>query len=340
MGFYERNEEAMATEQAAVEKQASEWGNNADMCYLLAGSTLLRLLPAYSERGMFFRKIIRHRTRTASGTVIVACPASQDLPCGLCEKAQELKDTGDPIKMKFAKDNLKPQVKYLYNVVVYAAPADGQGKSKEFGKVYVMEGGIMVHRQIISLDTDAMLGWADITNLNTGVNISIKRTGSNLDTKYEVLPTSAGRTDLIADLQARGFDPNQLGEQVVNLDELYPAPPEEKIAEILAGLQVGSTPSVQPGAAFPALQPVPVQAAPQVPAPAAPANPASPAIPVAPAPTGGPAQPDPGVVQQPTAQALVQPTPTASAAQPVQTGTPTPVAAVAAPVIPEPPKAE
>jgi hypothetical protein len=339
MGFYERNEEAMATEQAAVEKQASEWGNNADMCYLLAGSTLLRLLPAYSERGMFFRKIVRHRTRTAGGTVIVGCPAAHDLPCGLCEKAQELKDTGDPIKMKFAKDNLKPQVKYLYNVIVYAAPADGQGKSKEFGKVYVMEGGIMVHRQIISLDTDAMLGWADITNLNTGVNISIKRTGSNLDTKYEVLPTSAGRTDLVADLLGRGFDPNQLGEQVVNLDELYPSPPEEKIAEILAGLQVGSTPSVQPGAAFPALQPVPVQIAPAVPA-----APEIPVVPVAPAPTGGPAPVAPVTGMPPITppgEVVAQPSVTPAAApQPVQTGTPTPVAAVAAPVIPEPPKAE
>lgn len=344
-GFFQRNEDAMTQEKDRVEKQASEWGNNADMLYLMAGSTMVRILPAYSDAGKFFRKITRHRTRTSDGTFIGACPAvTEDLPCALCEKAQELKDSGDPVKLKFVKDNLRPQDRYLYNVLVYSAPADSQGQSKEFGKVYVMEAGIMVHRQLISLDTDAMVGWADITNLNNGVNVVIKRTGSGLDTKYEVSPTGHGRSDVVADFQARGLNPQQL--QPVNLDLLYTLPPDEKLAEVVAGLRVGATPSPQgqfPVQA-PAMQPVVPQSAPVAAPPLAAPPVASPPVtpPVGPGPqvpTAAPGAPMPVTTITSAPVKITQTVDGTVETVPPGTGE-IPAPAVAAPQIPAPPKTD
>lgn len=256
--FFQRNEAAMAHEKDVVEKQAAEWGVGADMLYLRPGSTMVRILPPYSQAGVWFRQIVRHRVRTSGQVVICACPTLHDLPCMICEKAQELKESNDPIKMKFAKDNLKPAIRYLYNVLCYSAPADNRGQQAEFGKVYVLEGGIMVHKQLVSLDTDTMTGWVDITNFQRGVNVIIKRTGSNLDTKYDVQPSGHGRTDVCAELQARGFDPAKL--VPVDLDALFTPPDREKQAEIVSRLQIGSSLPVGAGGFIPPLQPtVPFQ---------------------------------------------------------------------------------
>lgn len=322
MAFHTRNEQAMAQEKDLVEKQVAEWGVGVDVLYLQPGSTMVRILPAYSEAGLFFRKVIKHRVRSGGKTFVSACPAEMEGSyCPICTKAQELKDSGDQFKMKFAKDQLKPQVKYLYNVICYSAPADRQGKAKEFGKVYVMEAGIMVHKQLVSLDTDTMTGWVDITNLENGVNVVIKRTGSSLDTKYEVAPTGHGRSNVLVDLHARGFDTSKL--EPNNLDLVYTIPPTEKLEEIVSGLQI-SISSAAP--AFPIMQPAPpatFTAPPVVPVP----QPATPTALVAP--VGPPVVPTPPVVYTTGAGPQLVPVTTATGPQPV--------VAVAPPPIPKPP---
>lgn len=281
MPFHSRNEVALTQEKDVLEKQAAEWGNDAPMLYLQPGSTLIRILPPYSDAGVFFRKVVKHRVRSNGQTFVCACPMeTEGTFCAICNKAQEMKDSGDPVKMKQAKDNLKPQVKYLYNTIVYSAPADKQGKTKELGKIYVLEAGVMVHKALVSLDTDTMTGWMDITDFNKGVNVVIKRTGNGLDTKYEVAPTGAGRSDLLADLHARGIDTSKL--EPHDLDKLFTVPPAEKLEEVVANLQfVGPTSAPS----FPAMAPAPAAtfaAPPVVPAPpvAAPAAPT--VVPVAP----------------------------------------------------------
>lgn len=264
MKFYQRNEQALNHEKDIIEKQVAEWGVGADMLYLNSGSTMVRILPPYSDKGVWFRGITRHRVRTGGQNMVCACPAASGLSCLICEKAQELKDSGDPNLMKFAKDNLRPSQRFIYNVLVYSASANKRGQAYEFGKVYVLDAGIMVHRQLVNLDTDALAGWADITNTETGVNVVIKRTGNGLDTKYEVMPSGHGRSNIWSEMQARGVDLSTV--ELVNLDNLYQLPPEDKQKEIVIGLQiVGST--LKSGATFqvPNFQPIPVPFVPQLP---------------------------------------------------------------------------
>jgi len=294
MKFYDRNKQALAAEQEQLEKQAAAYGNNAPMLYLPQGATMVRILPPYSAAGVFFRKIEKHRVKVGQQTFIGACPASMaDSYCPICVKGQEFFDSKQPEKVDFAKQNLKPRSTYLFNVICYSGPANKKGEQPEFGKVYVLEAGVTVHRQIMSLDQDEATGWADITSIEAGANLLIKRTGSGLDTKYEVHPHGGGRSNVWQDLAARGIDPNSL--TMINLDDVYQIPPLEKLEEVAASINLGGfvnpsvprpIPVVSPAAQA---QPVTPSAAPVFTPPAQPSTPrpvapGAPPIPTIPAP--------------------------------------------------------
>jgi len=327
MEYYQRNEVALQNESDALDKQAVEWGNNAPMLYLQNGSTMVRVLPPYSDAGVFFRQVTVHRVPVGQRAEIFACPAAMaGNHCAVCVKGQELTDSKDEMKMKFAKDNLRPRARYLYNVLVYSAPASRNGEVPMFGKVYVMEAGITVHRQIISLDQDPNTGWADVTNPEQGANLIIKRTGQGLDTKYEVHP-HAQRTNLFADCQARGIDPNSL--MLINLDELYVVPESEKIEEVLAKVSVNKFSAIpSPRPALQTVSPTVAAAAPAAPVPVAPAPVVAPVPPpVVPAPVQ-PSVP-PQVPAVPQAPQVLQPPQVPPVVQPPEVPQP--------PVIPAPP---
>jgi len=349
---YTRNEEALAGERARLERESVRYGNNAPMLYLRAGSTMLRVLPPWDDKGQFFKQIYKHRVRTADSTFEGLCPSSmEDLHCPICYKAQELYDSKSEAALEQAKQ-LKPRGQFLYNVICFQGPANKKGALPEFGKVYVMEAGVMVHRQLIELDQDEGAGWADITNVAQGVAVIIKRTGMGLDTKYDVNPTlieGQPRSDIMASLAGRGIDPNTL--ELNNLDETYAMPDQATLEEVANKIRVPGAPA-QAAPQFATAAPVAV--APVAPVAQAPvAAPAAPVAAVAPAAAVAPVAPVAVPVAAPVA--TIAAVPAASVAQAVAAQVPgtvpgsapvaTPavpvtapeVAPVAAPAIPAPP---
>lgn len=294
MEFFERNEASLQGEKDALDKRENAFGVNADMLYLLPGTTQVRILPPYSSLGVFFKEISKHRVKIGKRWDTYACPQEMaSLPCALCELGMELTASLDEAKIEYASNTLRPQTKYLYNVICLGGPQNRKNEAPEFGKVYCLEGGVMVHKAIIRLDQDPADGWADITTVNNGVNLSIKRTGHGLGTEYSVNP-KAERTDIFAQLSGRGIDPQGL--VLFDLDNVYELPTAEKLAEV-AKLIAAGAPRVAPVTA----QPIPVQAPPMTaPAVAAVAQPipteaaapvAQPAAPVAAAPVQSQALP-------------------------------------------------
>jgi hypothetical protein len=282
MEFFGRNEETIQSEKDALDKKANEWGNNAPMVFPQSGTTMVRVLPPYSDAGVFYHHVTKHRVQVGRNVDVFACPAdAEGLPCAICVIGQELTESKDEAKMKFARD-LRPRNHYLYNVLVHSAPADRDGEVPEFGKVYVLETGIMVHRQIIALDQDPATGWADITNPQSGVNIVITRTGHKLDTKYNVTPHGAGRTDVFADCVAQGIDPNTL--ELIRLNEVYATPDSERVEKVASTINVGGGfgPTPTPRPALPTVSPAAAAAIPSAPATVVPGPVAAPAAPVMP----------------------------------------------------------
>ena len=330
MQHFQRNEQALQAEKDALDKRDNAFGVNADMLYLLSGTTQVRILPPYSAKGVFFKEISTHRVKVGKRWDKYACPLEMvNEPCALCELGAELVASLDEAKIAFASDNLRPRSAFLYNVICSSGPQNSKNETPEFGKVYCLESGLMVHKQILQLDQDPADGWADITTVNNGVNLTIKRTGQGLGTEYSVNPHGSGRTDIFAQLAERGIKPETL--VLFDLDAVYDMPLPEKLAEV-AKTMSATVPRVAPIVA----QPIAV-AAPPTPVPAAVAQPiaaqaenmaaavAQPAAPVAAAPVAQPiaAQADPTpvptfVAATPVAAAVETPTPPAIPAPPTE----------------------
>lgn len=311
MQFYERDETALQGEKDALDKRGKSFGVNADMLYLLSGTTQVRILPPYSAKGVFFKEISTHRVKIGKTWDKYACPKEMaNDPCALCELGAELVASLDEASIEFAGNNLRPRSAFLYNVICSSGPQNSKNETPEFGKVYCMESGLMVHKQILQLDQDPADGWADITTVNNGVNLTIKRTGQGLGTEYSVNPHGSGRTDLFAQLTERGIDPATL--VLFDLDVVYDMPEPEKLE--LVAKQLSAT---VPKAAQIRVQPI-ATAAPPAAAPVA--QPVAVAAPVAqPIPTAAPAAPVAAApVAQPIAAAVAVPAPPVIPAPPTE----------------------
>lgn len=287
---YQRNEEALADEKARLEREANTYGNTAPILRLNTGATWVRILPSYSAEGLFFKKQIRHYVGFKGDAPFIGlCPAeTTGDDCAICDKGAELYATKDETALKLAKD-LKPQVRYIYNALCLRGPADKKGNAPEFGKVYVLEAGLMVHRQIFSLDQDPAVGWDDITNLETGVTLIIKKEGALLETKYTVMTPPEGRTNIYEKLQAQGIDPTEL--TLYDLDKVNTVPPANELEKVAKKIRVPAMHTTPPTFA-PAPAPTPAavseasqgtQPVPQAPAPSSTPVPA-PVIPAPPVP--------------------------------------------------------
>jgi hypothetical protein len=234
MQFFERNEELLSQEKARLDKEADTMGCTADILYCKAGVTMVRILPPYSAAGAFYHNVYLHRVKIGGATKIFPCPSQDDLACAICAKGESLYNTHDETLLRLAKD-LRPRDTYLYNVICFGGPPDGKGNKPEFGKIYVLQGGVMIHRQIMSLDRDEATGWANITDPENGVNLAITRTGMGMmDTRYTVLPTGMGRSNIWNDLQLRSIDPNAI--ELYALDQVYPMQSQEDIETMTAKL--------------------------------------------------------------------------------------------------------
>jgi len=228
---YQVNKEVLANEKASQDKKAVNNNGNAPSLYLKEGLTQVRILPPYSEKGVWYRKIEEHRLLIDKKSRFFTCPGIEEMPCPICEKGEALYAAGGADNVEEAK-SLQTRSKYLYNVLVISSPSTGDDAC-EFGKVYMMQSGVQVFKQILELDQDEATGWADITDLEKGVNITIKRSGKGLDTSYDVNPHGSGRSSIVEALAAQGIDINSL--ELIDLDKQLMPPSYEDLEQALNG---------------------------------------------------------------------------------------------------------
>lgn len=319
MQFYAPNNQALEADRAKDAREAIEQ-DGPKAFYLKPGVTQVRILPPFSDRGVWYREISEYSFVSDGQRRTVTAP-TVDMNDPVAEKRQALLDAGGDANIKLAKD-LKPRRKFLFNVLVWSAPPGVEFKQ---GQVYVLKAGVTTKRALLDLDRDAQGGWADITNPQQGVNLRITRKGTGLNTEYSVSPMPQ-RTDLAQDLAAVGVNINDI--QLYDLDALYPPKDPASLVELVHGIRadVGA-----PGAS--AANPAGVgQSVPgthaTTPVPVAPVS-----NDVAPVPAPAPA-PAVGGVPQATHPATSGPVPSQGAVQPVPSAPAPPPAPPAPPQVP------
>lgn len=148
------------------------------------GTSQVRVLPPHVNSNVWFHKSMEHYVQ---GVGYVPCARQFGKPCPICEEGERLYSSGNEDKVKAALD-LRPREQYYYNVIVFTS-ADGAASPKE--GVRILRTGVKVFKHLRNLDNDEAGGWGDITNPETGYNVTISRSGqSRTDTEYSVTPVN------------------------------------------------------------------------------------------------------------------------------------------------------
>jgi hypothetical protein len=206
--FYPPNEELLEQQRARDAKEAID--SNPDSFFLKKGRTQVRILPPYSEEGVWFKEIHEHFLNG----LMYTCPAQYGDDCPACNESARIGALGGEANVELSR-SIRLRKQFLFNVLVKSAPP---GVEFERGKVYVLKAGVMVKRAILALDRDRQSGWTGITDLETGFDIAIMREGEGMmNTRYSVMPTQ--RSNLVEQLAAMQIDLNALS--LHNLDEIY-----------------------------------------------------------------------------------------------------------------------
>ena len=169
---------------------------------LQEGDNVVRILPLGDT---FFKEVYQHRV----GKKIVTCPKTFGKDCPICEMAKELEAKG-------VKHNLSPRVRY-YSVVVH----------KDDG-IKVLGYGVSILNGLMDLLFDAE--WGDFTSRENGYAVNIKRTGTGLDTEYNVMP------------RPKKPVPEKIYQawlaQIPDLDKLFAPLSYEDLTALLEGVEV------------------------------------------------------------------------------------------------------
>jgi len=194
--------------------------------FLKEGITQIRVLPPYSNKGVWAREIREHSLTIEGKFMTFTCPKYHDSdPCPFCEEGANLHSQGTEESVEASKV-LRPKRSFLFNVLVYSAPGDQL--SLRSG-VKVLKTGITVQRQVFDLDQDAAGGWGNIYDLEKGFDLRITAKGAGRSREY-IIKGVPGRTNVLEQLKIQGVS---IELKPVNLDELLPCQPYDKLQRAL-----------------------------------------------------------------------------------------------------------
>lgn len=145
------------------------------------GRNTIRILPEVGEMEFFFQTVGRHNLGEGQNAKQIYCPnftSEGDLACPICETRSMLykqNKQGDKSAGELAKQ-LGVRRSYWMNVI---------DRSNEDAGPLVFTPGVTIMNALAALVSDPEYG--DITDIYEGVDIKIERTGTGLDTEYQVI---------------------------------------------------------------------------------------------------------------------------------------------------------
>lgn len=154
-----------------------------------AGDHKYRILPSWrgGDDRQFWHDFGMHFIKTPNSgdkpeAVYICAEKTYGKPCEVCEAIKKSISVCDDDKMTEQLKKAGSAQRYLMNVLHLTGP--------EPKKVQIMEVGQGVFEDICNLIGE----YGDITDLENGIDVKIKREGSGLDTSYSVLPAAKSQT--------------------------------------------------------------------------------------------------------------------------------------------------
>ena len=228
---YKRNDEAL--DKARQRDVAGENGFGQFAITLKSGRTTIRVMPAWSEKGVWLQEITEHFIQGKQRSF----PCVEDTAgrCPICEYGASLAAQGQEEAAK----SFKASTKFLINVLVLNDP---NGKFSIKDGVKVMKLPTTVKKSLLDLDTDKSGGYGDIVSFHHGMNVNIDRSGQGLATKYTVKVVPQ-RTSIIETIQQEGLNLESF--QLHALDAFVPVKSYEDVAAEFSAL-MSDAPSAEP----------------------------------------------------------------------------------------------
>lgn len=225
-------------------KEIENDGKENVLTSLKAGNTTIRVMPPYSDRGCWFKKINEYYFKLGDQHLYFPSPrdfGEEDPILDYCERVWQSEDED---AMKITKD-WKPRLRYLVNVFILAEPSP-----VERNNIVVLKTPAKVLKELRTYDIDSAAGYGDITSVENGFNFNIKKEGKMLSTTYSVTPHRQN-SNIMTLLKDRNLDLNSM--TLHNLDTVYPTKSFDELMSILDTLKsMGNSTPVETNSSEPA----------------------------------------------------------------------------------------
>jgi len=209
-------------------KEIESDGKDNVLTSLKAGNTTIRVMPPYSDRGCWFKKINEYYFKLGDQHLYFPSPRDFGEPDPILDYCESVWASEDEDMMAVVKE-WKPRLRYLINVFILAEPSP-----VDRNNVIVLKTPAKVLKELKTYDIDSAAGYGDITNIENGFNFNIKKEGKGLGTTYSVTPHRQN-SDIKALLKERNLDLNSM--TLHNLDTVYPTKSFEELTSLLETLK-------------------------------------------------------------------------------------------------------
>ena len=141
------------------------------------GTSEIRVLPESGDMDYFFQEVGRHYLPEKKTVYCPSFTTEGELDCPICDFVQDLYALNDPASKELA-GKIRVRKQYWMNIC-----------TRENGNTagpFIYTPGITVFQALAGFVNDPDYG--DIFDLDEGTDVSIERTGTGLETKYQVIP--------------------------------------------------------------------------------------------------------------------------------------------------------
>lgn len=181
----------MAAAEQFNEKAKAARGSGGYFKKFPEGKTVVRIMPPRIGQKVPWVVVSEHYLKLPTGDVSFVCPVAAGTgPCPACTREKQLLSTGLDADTKQSK-SFAAKLRYYCNAIDRSCENEGPK---------IMPFGVMIYKKLYTLLTDPDVGFGDFTNVNSGCDLIIVRTGSGeTDTKYDVIAHKSGATPLCRD---------------------------------------------------------------------------------------------------------------------------------------------